>query len=142
MNALNQIIQWQKDASNTEANKNKASLFVGCVFEEVGELLDADNWPRYHDSKLSVNNLENHYKDNPERVFFENKPEIIDALTDIIVFSMAAIMALGEDPEQCLKAVADSNDTKRMPDGSFLKNEQGKIMKPAHYKQPDWSFLK
>jgi predicted HAD superfamily Cof-like phosphohydrolase len=144
--AMQQVIQWQKDAGNSNPDKKRASLLVGCIFEEIGEFLEAEDLLRTHAGQ-AISVFERFYKDTVPNFINQNeilakKPEIIDALTDIIVFAMAATMALGEDPEQCLKAVADSNDTKRMPDGSFLRNEQGKIMKPEHYKQPDWSFLK
>jgi Cu(I)/Ag(I) efflux system membrane protein CusA/SilA len=45
------------------------------------------------------------------------------------------------DVMEAVKRVSDSNDSKRLSDGTFARDETGKITKPSHYVAPDLTGL-
>ena len=58
-----------------------------------------------------------------------------DALTDLIYFAIGTFTLMGVKPEQIFDIVANANLGKIMPDGTVLRNEQGKIQKPEGWKE-------
>ena len=63
--------------------------------------------------------------------------EIADALIDILVVTIGAGLSLGLPMQALWDEVVRSNNSKRQPDGTVLKREDGKIMKPPTYSPPD-----
>ena len=74
----------------------------------------------------------------------EIRVEKADALGDIIYVALGTLSKLGMDAEQLLTAICDSNDTKYVIDSNgkkiLNKNESGKIMKSANFKDPNIEF--
>ena len=65
--------------------------------------------------------------------------EMLDAAADII-FVLAGIIekaGLGEYMDEVMSEVLRSNNTKISPDGEVVRDENGKIGKPEHYRAPD-----
>ena len=68
-----------------------------------------------------------------------NQVEMLDAAADII-FVLAGIIekaGLGEYMDEVMAEVLRSNNTKISPDGEVVRDENGKIGKPEHYRAPD-----
>lgn len=53
-----------------------------------------------------------------------------DALIDLIYFAIGTFTLMGVNPEPLFNIVSRANLGKIMPDGTVLRNEQGKIQKP------------
>lgn len=66
----------------------------------------------------------------------ENLVEIADALTDLLYVVYGAGHAFGIDLDACFSEVHSSNMSK-LVDGRAIKNEAGKVMKPATYVPPN-----
>ncbi len=66
----------------------------------------------------------------------ENLVEIADALTDLLYVVYGAGHAFGIDLDACFSEVHSSNMSK-LVDGRAIKNEAGKVMKPATYASPN-----
>lgn len=54
----------------------------------------------------------------------------IDALTDLMVFTLGTFTYMGLEPEKFLQIVTQANMGKIGDSGKVLRNEQGKIIKP------------
>lgn len=59
--------------------------------------------------------------------------EQVDAFVDIDYYNNNAAAKVGTDPDQIFKMVHGANMAKKFPDGTFHKDEHGKVIKP-----PDW----
>ena len=66
----------------------------------------------------------------------ENLVEIADALTDLLYVVYGAGHAFGIDLDACFSEVHSSNMSK-LVEGRAIKNEAGKVMKPATYVPPN-----
>ncbi|WP_424766261.1 hypothetical protein [Paenibacillus sp. sgz302251] len=58
-----------------------------------------------------------------------------DALIDLIYFAIGTFTLMGVNPEPLFNIVARANLGKIMPDGTVLRDEQGKIQKPDGWKE-------
>jgi predicted HAD superfamily Cof-like phosphohydrolase len=58
----------------------------------------------------------------------------VDGLTDAMYFILGTFTLLGVNPEPIFDIVAEANLGKIGPDGTVLRDEQGKITKPAYWK--------
>ena len=133
--SITDIANWFKVAK-PEPTANDLMTQVGCHLEEVAEMLEqtADL-----DEMLEVKRLADLYKSND----FGSEPptrrgdsEILDALCDQIVTATGVAYMMGFDIEGALKEVIRSNNSK-MVNGKFEFDEDGKIMKPESYSEPD-----
>jgi predicted HAD superfamily Cof-like phosphohydrolase len=74
-----------------------------------------------------------------ELEFADSKDDIVevaDALTDLLYVVYGAGHAYGIDLDKCFAEVHRSNMTK-FPNGKAIRNEAGKVMKPASYEKPN-----
>lgn len=62
--------------------------------------------------------------------------EMADAIADIDYINMGNAVTLGIDAEKVSVEVHRSNMTKLFPDGTFHKNDYGKVIKPETYERP------
>lgn len=62
---------------------------------------------------------------------------IADALADIVYVAYGGALEHGIDLDAVLAEVHRSNMTKVRADGTVLKREDGKVIKPASYEPPD-----
>lgn len=60
-----------------------------------------------------------------------------DAYIDIIYFAVGGLVEMGVDPSELWRIVHGANMAKVFPDGTVKRREDGKIMKPPHWRAPD-----
>lgn len=78
------------------------------------------------------------FYDSSERV------EALDLVADLIIYAMSYAAECGFIPEQVTGAIEKAiaaNEAKRFPDGTYHRNEYGKIIKPEGWQAPDLSDL-
>lgn len=63
--------------------------------------------------------------------------EVADALTDLQYVIQGAFLAFGIDADACHREVHASNMRKHGPDGTVLRNVDGKVMKPKGWVPPN-----
>lgn len=140
-NEIKTIVKWFSDAKPNPTIE-EACVQIGCHYEEVAEMLTS-----FGDDEAHVMNyLANCYK-TKERVYLACMPrtkdakiELLDALCDQIVTAVGSAQYMGFDIIGALNEVIASNDSKRMPDGSFPLDENGKITKESpNFFRPDLS---
>ena len=99
------------DQTTRDVNIEQYGMYLRLIEEEGGELADA-------------------IKDN-------DVVEQLDALLDIIVVSIGAINSLGVDAEGAWNEVMRTNMAKIDPEtGKVRKREDGKVMKPEGWTEP------
>lgn len=128
---ITDIKAWFQAAKPEPTDKDVATQ-VGCHFEEVSEMNEAilgvDTW--------EINNLANHFKYAPKLPKDTDHLGLLDSLCDQIVTATGVAYMMGFDIEGALKEVIRSNNSK-MVDGEFEFDDNGKIMKPESYSEPD-----
>ena len=132
------IANWFKAAKPEPTDKDICTQ-LGCHFEEVVEMQEAivpfetsaiAELRSFADCYKSSNTATGEYVDDI------NPVELLDALCDQIVTATGVAYMMGFDIEGALKEVIRSNNSK-MVDGKFEFDENGKIMKPESYSEPD-----
>lgn len=140
-NEIQTIVKWFSDAKPNPTIED-ACVQIGCHYEEVAEMIDV-----FGDDEVSdINYLSSCYK-TKEKNYLECIPvtkdakiELLDSLCDQIVTAVGVAHMLDMDIIGALNEVIASNDSKRMPDGSFQLDENGKITKESpNFFQPDLS---
>lgn len=81
--------------------------------------------------------IEEEYDELQEGILNKDLVAIADALTDILYVVYGAGHAYGVDLDACFSEVHRSNMTKLQPNGTVLKNESGKVIKPETYQPPN-----
>ena len=62
----------------------------------------------------------------------------VDALVDIDYYNGNAACKVGMDVDAVFDVVhRDGNMSKKFPDGTFHRNDEGKVIKPPNWKEPD-----
>ncbi len=142
-NEIKTIVKWFSDAKPNPTIED-ACVQIGCGYEETMERMVSlrDDWisdemddiTSGYKSKYVIN-----IKDL-EGMSDENKLELLDSQCDEIVTRIGEAYMLGFDIIGALNEVIASNDSKRMPDGSFPLDENGKITKESpNFFRPDLS---
>lgn len=127
-----------------EFTRKSANLYTSLLFEELAELIESLNCEDFNDTKEYLNNMSLYFKSGEGDYAFDNvdRVEFLDACADINVVSIGAGMAIGGDVYTALHQVADNNLTKyEIIDDEYvvLRDENGKIKKPANFKPVDLS---
>jgi predicted HAD superfamily Cof-like phosphohydrolase len=133
------MINWQKDIGATERNDEMIIKHVGYVLEECAEIIKALGLPGH--AAVTIESLRlKCWKDSSmaQPIPKEALIEAVDGFSDIGVFAVAGLVRCGVDPIAALEEVQSSNDSKRLEDGTFMRDGNGKIMKPKHYVAPDF----
>lgn len=100
------------DQSVAEFNKQQFTLYHKLIHEEVDELREA--------------------------VIAEDRVEMVDALTDILVVTIGALHSMGADGEGAWKEVMKTNFAKIDKEtGKVRKREDGKVLKPVGWQPPE-----
>lgn len=60
-----------------------------------------------------------------------------DAYLDIIYFAVGGLVEMGVEPSKLWDIVHGANMAKVFPDGTVKRREDGKILKPPHWRAPD-----
>lgn len=144
--SITDIANWFK-AAKPEPTKKDICTQVGCHYEEVAEMMEA---MQGHDHRASqmMSSIADTYKMRHlsvdgivESVLVDSMQpkdniELLDALCDQIVTATGVAYMMGFDIEGALKEVIRSNNSK-MVKGKFEFDDNGKIMKPESYSEPD-----
>lgn len=151
MNDLDKTVAWLEEA--VPLTPAQACVQVGCLIEEVGELLEAIGCQ----DDAVINNLKelaDTYKTAPQKqnsaylthlsALQRNRndeftPQVInvaDALADIVVTATSSARQLGINMPAALAEVNRSNYSK-FENGKPLFDENGKVRKGSHYSPPD-----
>ena len=91
----------------------------------------------YRDRAMDL--LTEEVEEMKEAILTMNQVEMLDAAADII-FVLAGIIekaGLGEYMDEVMAEVLRSNNTKISVNGEVVRDENGKIGKPEHYRAPD-----
>ena len=68
---------------------------------------------------------------------FENMAEMVDGACDLVYVILWAMLKFNIPFDACFAEVQRSNMAKLQADGTPLKNEHGKVLKPAGWTPPD-----
>lgn len=147
--------KWALDSLDKKINTRNSRSQIACFVEECietfsalgasGDELDGIRQFRERvkpsDDKLvdEIINLRSPHL--PGETNTEQAAETIDGFADVIFTAVTSLTAMGYDALEIFKRVMDSNDSKRLQDGSFNRNEFGKITKPTHYRKPEWDDI-
>ena len=144
-NEIQTIVKWFSDAKPNPTIEDVATQY-GCHLEEFAEGLDVTGDDVAHDEvvtsgesykrreKYTVKYLDNALLNSNLRV------DLLDAFCDQIVTAVGTAQYMGFDIIGALNEVIASNDSKRMPNGSFPLDKNGKITKESpNFFQPDLS---
>ena len=100
------------DQSVGEFNNEQFTLYLNLIREEYQELIDANA--------------------------ADDRLEILDALTDILVVTIGAMHSMGADAEGAWKEVMATNFNKiDRQSGRVRKREDGKVLKPVGWVAPN-----
>lgn len=145
MSEIKTIVKWFSDAKPNPTIEDVATQY-GCHLEEFAEGLQVTGDDSAHDevSCVSDNYKRNtgSYMEDLELMSYceESRVDLLDALCDQIVTAVGTAQYMGFDIVGALNEVIASNDSKRMPDGSFPLDENGKITKESpNFFKPDLS---
>lgn len=97
-------------------------------------------WPDQDTRLLRFKLIDEELGELAEAMANEDIVEIADALTDLLYVIYGAGHAYGIDLDRCFAEVHRSNMSKFV-DGKFIKDANGKVLKPKTYSPPDLSFL-
>ena len=67
--------------------------------------------------------------------------EVLDACGDGIVVLLGLMHSFGADPDEVLRRIWKANFAKTAEDGTLLKREDGKILKPPGWEPPQYGDL-
>ena len=138
--SITDIANWFKAAKPEPTNKDIGTQ-AGCLLEEVVELLEGFGFAR-QGAVLELHNLAGLFKANTfgsmiSELSQDDRIEIVDACCDINVTSVGVMQLLGGvDVLGAQREVIRSNNSK-MVKGKFEFDDNGKIMKPESYSEPD-----
>ena len=133
-NEIQKIVNWFNDAKPNPTIEDLC-VQIGCHYEEVSEMAETLGDV---DSKKMLEEDSNYYKGNDHRFLSaltltindkESKIKLIDDLCDQIFTAVGVGQLAGFDMVGALQEVIRSNDSKRLPNGEFLFDENGKISK-------------
>ena len=143
------IHMWHKRA-RPKPDDRAFNVQLGCHFEEIAEMMET---LRIYAPGANANGAETklyiHLKDmaaqlkSGERVaVIYDRKEFLDAMADQVVTSIGVAYCAGMQPTEAIRRVNTSNWTKiDTVTGDFLRDGQGKIMKPSGYQPPDLEGL-
>lgn len=140
MSFVEEVREFNRIAGTEEKfDSRKVALYTGLVLEEVRELLETYNDPRL--GKL-ITAAEFHSKmfkngDFDEAAKTIDRPEALKETIDVAVVALGVGISLGGDIVAACGEVSRSNLSKfPVVDGErvVLKDENGKVKKPAEYR--------
>ena len=143
MSEVKTILKWFQDAKPNPTIED-ACVQIGCGYEETAErareLGDTLVGFESHGVAFEYKSKNKEYLNGIKSLSDKSKTELLDSQCDEIVTRIGEAYMLGFDIIGALNEVIASNDSKRMPDGSFPLDENGKITKESpNFFSPDLS---
>lgn len=139
MNPIDSIKEWVDGVGHSD----KTSLYAGLVMEEMGELLEAiQTYRREFQYGIGAADSVSYSLKNFDVEF--NKTEALDAALDIAWVALCLAYTLaGDNLPKAWAELHRSNITDKQVDGVFTKNQNGKVIKPDTWTEPNFSqFLR
>lgn len=90
----------------------------------------------YQELKGALKALEDGTLDNGN-ITVEDLAEVAKEGLDLIVVVVGLLKSLGIPVTECWNELNRELQSKRLPDGTFLKREDGKVLKPVTFKKAD-----
>lgn len=127
-----------------QIDRNTFSLYIGLICEEMLEMLGALGF-----QGTPLEEVEQRTKSGEidlDELSHEQQVELLDGLLDMIWVTIGAAISMGADVEGAWREVTASNMSKfwGWDDKLYaLRDKNGKVMKPPHYRRPELAkFLK
>lgn len=159
VNQVSQILQWHKDTCRKPRIEDVFTARA-CVFEEMAEWVEAThgkdhtiaillkerattNYETANKLKTIGVGVDEYFANAADYLDYTDKKAHCDALCDLIVVALQDGYRNGYDMEGALNEVIRSNESKRLSDGTFPRNEAGKIIKtsPSYFEADVTPFL-
>lgn len=100
--------------------------------------LACDQWPSNENYKMYLNLIKEEFEELQEAVEADDRKEQLDALIDILVVTIGAVIQGGFEGEGAWDEVMRTNFAKIDPDtGKVRKREDGKVLKPEGWQPPN-----
>ena len=115
-------MNYQKDVSN----------FMILGEQKIASDLNLNN----EQTKLYMNLIKEEFEETAKAFDEEDLIEVADGLADMVWVIMGMCNSVGIDFDKIWEEVKNSNMSKFV-DGKFIKNDEGKIMKPDTYFKPN-----
>lgn len=118
-------------------NVRQTALYIGLQLEEMAEKLEAIHVES--DIPRLLRRLSDGFKSGvlDKRVANGDREAMLDADVDIAWVTIGSALSQGADLLGALREVARANLDKIGPDGTVLKDENGKVKKPSGWRGPD-----
>lgn len=120
--------------------REEVLFIVKMVSEELQELLLTVTDENENVKKLLINIVENSNSpsyNNHNKSDLELMAEQVDAFVDIDYYNCNAAAKVGFNVDDVFNVVHAANMSKKFDDGVFHKNEEGKVIKPPNWEEPD-----
>lgn len=140
---IESVIRFNLDAGNTGTvvNVRQSALYTGLQVEELAEKLAAVGLHMIAKdlNVLAIDLRNGDFDHTVERAMQDpaNRLAMLDADCDLFVVSVGAAISQGADFVGAIREVCDSNDSKRNDAGALVRDDSGKIVKGANYREPD-----
>jgi len=92
--------------------------------------------PKFLDGDRKYNRIQWMLEEIEEFVLSETIEDQADAMIDLIYFAVGTMVEMGVDPYDIWNVVQDANMSKLFPDGKPHYNEDGKVIKPEGWSDP------
>jgi len=120
-------------------NKEETLFIIKMMLDEIMELGATVAGPE--EVKMNMINMINESKDINLEIEKMTEDELIaeqaDAFVDVYYFMQNAACKKGINLSKIFQVVHKANMNKRFPDGMFHKREDGKIIKPLNWEEPN-----
>lgn len=114
--------------------QDEADFIIKMVMDELLELGSC-----FYDAELNKSKMMEAVRD-AKSLPKESEPrmeDMADSLGDVVYYCANAAAKVGYDLDAVLEEIHEANMRKRGPDGVFIKNEMGKVLKPAGFVPPN-----
>lgn len=112
---------------------DQTALYMGLILEEVGEMVS-----RLGDEGHVIKALSDRLKSGQMTNLVTNSDyeKLLDDFIDIMVVAIGATISISPKAREAIEEVLQANLAK-FPAGEVIRDENGKIQKPAGWKAPD-----
>lgn len=127
-------------------NVRQTALYIGLQLEEMAEKLEALGWDGaaatggfFSDLVIKLRQASTMFKQGrmDNVVELGDREAMLDADVDLAWVTVGSALSQGADLLGAMREVARANLDKIGPDGTVLKDENGKVKKPAGWRGPD-----